>query len=137
MSGINAVGGFGAMDPSAFVGLNGLGGAGAASASSASAVATTSSASTVATLGINTNMQSLVQNIQEMGTTEVLLALLLAGRSEQKNSIGDDRSTNNLFAAFAMAGMASKMTQVNAQFEMSATAITAQAGTGMSVNLSA
>lgn len=133
MSGISGVSGFGGLETMAMLGTSVLQ---STSLSGMSAVGAASASNTVAALAGTETLQSLIRSIQEFGTTEVLLALLLAARSERKEDVGNDRPSVDLFAALALANSVGQRTSANIQYEMPTTNAVTSSGMG-TINVSA
>ena len=126
------IGGLGSVDLSAWIGLSGVNNvAGAAAAPAVSAPMT----DPVASVGLSTNLQVLVQTLQQFSLAEILLALLLASNARRCDRRHEDHSAIDGLAAFALATALSQQGSLKGNIDV-ASLVTAVGGqSAMMVNV--
>lgn len=94
------IGGLGSVDLSAWIGVGGINNvAGTTAAPAVSAPMTDA----IASVGVNTNLQVLVQTLQQFTLAEILLAVLLATNARRCDKRHEDHSGTDGLAAIALA----------------------------------
>lgn len=102
------IGGLGSVDLSAWVGLGGINNVAGATAASAAPAVSTPMTDGVASVGLSTNLQVLVQTLQQFSLAEIMLAVLLASNARRCDKRHEDHSATDGLAAFALAAALSQ-----------------------------
>lgn len=129
MSSIGGISGFGGVDPSMWVSMNNM-----AHVSPATSMSSAPAMGAAASLSQTPSLQTLVDTIRQCGITEILLALLLAARTNQSEQTPHAQSATNLLAPLVLAGMSHQCPSINAQFETSSMTIPADVAAGAALN---
>lgn len=132
MSGIGGIGGLGSVDLSAWIGLSGINNVAGTSAASA---VSAPMADAITSVGLGTNLQVLVQTLQQFSLAEIMLALLLASNARRCERRHDAHTSTDGLAAFALASALNQ--QVSLKGNIDATSLVTAVGgqSAMMVNV--
>ena len=131
MLGVGGVGGMGmsGVDLSALVGMSGVPGMSAAPAVSAP------QASQVASIGMGTNLQSLVQALQQFSQAEIMLALFLAFNTKRCDHHHGNHSPLDGLTAFALTSAFSQQPSLPTNINVASMVSSVSCQTAMSINV--
>ena len=131
MLGVGGVGGMGmsGVDMSALVGMSGVPGMSAAPAVSAP------QASQVASIGMGTNLQSLVQALQQFSQAEIMLALFLAFNTKRCDHHHGNHSPLDGLTAFALTSAFSQQPSLPTNINVASMVSSVSSQTAMSINV--
>ena len=134
MLNVGGVGGLGmsGVDMSAWAGITGVGDV--AGMSAASAVSAPQS-SQVVSVGMGTNLQSLVQALQQFSQAEIMLALFLAFNSKRCDHHHDDHSPLDGLTAFALMSAFRQQPNVPTNINVASMVSSVSSQTAISINV--
>lgn len=134
MLGVGGVGGMGmsGVDMSAWVGMSGV--SDVAGMSAAPAVSAPQ-ASQVASIGMGTNLQSLVQALQQFSQAEIMLALFLAFNTKRCDHHHSHHSPLDGLTAFALTSAFSQQPSLPTNINVASMVSSVSSQTAMSINV--
>jgi hypothetical protein len=133
MSGIGGIGGLGSVDLSAWIGLSGINYVAGTSAASAVSAPL---ADAITSVGVSTNLQVLVQTLQQFSLAEIMLAMLLAlnaRRCEERRH--DAHAATDGLAAFALATALSQQASLKGNINVNSLVTAVDGQSAMMVNV--
>jgi hypothetical protein len=134
MLGVGGIGGMdmSGVDLSAWVGMSGVGNVPGATATP---TIDAPQGTQVGSIGMGTNLQSLVQTLQQFSQAEVMLALFLAFSARHTEQRHAHHSALDGLTAFALAATVSQPVSSSASFESASVAASIGGQAAMSINV--
>ncbi|MCX7423322.1 MAG: hypothetical protein NT013_27830 [Planctomycetia bacterium] len=134
MSGIGGIGGMGmsGVDLSAWAGMGGVSNV---FGTTLAPMVTQPQAAQVSSVGMGTNLQALVQTLQQFSQAEILLALFLAFNTRRCDQHHDHHSALDGLAAFALASAFNQQSSVPGNVDVASMVTSVSSQTAMSINV--